>query len=326
MPFPYNEMIQVDIAGTGFMLIKREVFDKVKAPWFECYDKGMAGEDVYFCAKCKDAGVKVWVDTALHLGHIATPYTVTNETYEMSLYWRIIQKYKEEGRFDEFRALVNAFDGKTVEELTNQEPPFNVFTLVHAKLGYHPQEKIKMAYVDYIKNYGDPKWTMSWPLATYIDRIIHQTKPKRVLDLGSGFSSYLFRVNNLDTVSADKDPKWLRKTKKFLKSKHLNQEGLTSNPYPEGEFDIVLLDYAMEDRVKLFEYCREHGKVIFLDDMHYKDYREEAAKFFKEDLIFDLSEETTDAYGRYAWMVVPKRKQEDGVHIRDPNKDSVSAT
>lgn len=308
MPFQYDKLIQVDIAGTGFLMIKREVFEKVKYPWFECGEKGQSGEDIYFCVKCKEAGIPIFVDTGLHLGHVATPYVVTNETYEMSLYWKMIRGFKEEGRLDLFRELLFKFIKRTPEEIEVQTDPSNAFRLVRGSIGYKPSEGMRSAYLEYVKEVSKPEWAISWQLACFLDKTIHQLKPKRMLDLGSGFSSFVFRSNNAEVISADKDPKWLERTREFLSKHKLSADNVIEGfDKIEGEFDLILLDYAIEDRVALFKFAREHGKVIVLDDMHFKLYREAAAEFFKDDLVFDLKEETMDTFGRYSWMIIPMR-------------------
>lgn len=69
--------IPVDATGTGFTLIKVDVFRKLKelepdTPIFATVNKGKAfmSEDVYFCQRAKEAGFQVWVDTAVKIGHI----------------------------------------------------------------------------------------------------------------------------------------------------------------------------------------------------------------------------------------------------------------
>ncbi len=64
--------IKVDMVGAGCLLIEREVFEKVKAPWFvsEWKKEGHLSEDFYFCQKARDAGFEILVDpkvTPLHL-------------------------------------------------------------------------------------------------------------------------------------------------------------------------------------------------------------------------------------------------------------------
>lgn len=58
----------VDWAGLGFALIAREVFESVPGPWF-----ASVNEDVAFFTKLQTAGVPVWCDYRITLGH---PYTV----------------------------------------------------------------------------------------------------------------------------------------------------------------------------------------------------------------------------------------------------------
>lgn len=59
---------KVAAAGTGFMLIKTDVFRKLDQPWFAF--EGNMGEDVYFCRKATAAGYEIWCDPAVTVGHI----------------------------------------------------------------------------------------------------------------------------------------------------------------------------------------------------------------------------------------------------------------
>lgn len=68
-----TEAMQV---GTGMLMIKVSVFDKLERPWFYQEWNPVAqapmGEDVYFCLKARRAGYKVWIDqdVSKHVGHI----------------------------------------------------------------------------------------------------------------------------------------------------------------------------------------------------------------------------------------------------------------
>lgn len=69
---PENQLVKVDAAGTGVMLIKMSVFDKIPKPYFAAPDYGteVLGEDIYFCAKAKESGFDVYMDTTVQCGHI----------------------------------------------------------------------------------------------------------------------------------------------------------------------------------------------------------------------------------------------------------------
>ena len=66
---------EVSHLGTGIMLIDMRVFDLIDLPFFELRADGdhvrPKGEDVYFCHKCADAGLKLYIDHDLskEVGH-----------------------------------------------------------------------------------------------------------------------------------------------------------------------------------------------------------------------------------------------------------------
>lgn len=72
-----DSLIEVDAVGGGCMLIKREVFDKLKKPYFQYTPAGektlKKGEDYFFCDKVREAGMKIYCDTSvigLHIGEM----------------------------------------------------------------------------------------------------------------------------------------------------------------------------------------------------------------------------------------------------------------
>ncbi|GAI70672.1 unnamed protein product, partial [marine sediment metagenome] len=60
-------LIKIGGAGAGFLLIKREVFEKIPYPWFS-FEKG--GEDLYFSDKARGNGFETWCDMSVLLGHL----------------------------------------------------------------------------------------------------------------------------------------------------------------------------------------------------------------------------------------------------------------
>ncbi len=70
--YPSGKLVEVDATGCGFMLIAREVFEKINETepnnWF---DRGMGlPEDFSFCCRALQAGFKIFVDTGLNIGHV----------------------------------------------------------------------------------------------------------------------------------------------------------------------------------------------------------------------------------------------------------------
>ena len=60
-------LIKIGGSGAGFLLVKREVFEKMPFPWFS-FEAG--GEDLYFCDKAREHGFEIWADMSVLLGHL----------------------------------------------------------------------------------------------------------------------------------------------------------------------------------------------------------------------------------------------------------------
>jgi len=81
--WPMPRLEEVDAIGTGGILIKREVFEKLEPPWFyykptEHFNENkieQVSEDYVFCENAKDAGYKIHIDGSLIAGHVG-PYVV----------------------------------------------------------------------------------------------------------------------------------------------------------------------------------------------------------------------------------------------------------
>ena len=72
----------VDYTGFGWVLIKNGVWEheEMKYPWFapkmQVFESGdvqdMCGEDVSFCLDAKEAGMEIWIDPKIRVGHEKT--------------------------------------------------------------------------------------------------------------------------------------------------------------------------------------------------------------------------------------------------------------
>lgn len=70
-----GELLEVDATGAGCLMFNMEVFRKLPYPWFKFRKQpggGIVGEDIGFCQDLKAAGYKIFVDTSLECGHLAT--------------------------------------------------------------------------------------------------------------------------------------------------------------------------------------------------------------------------------------------------------------
>lgn len=88
-------LLRVERVGTGFMLIRRHVFERLEElhpEWkffvnventhhtaffdFKQTPDGYIGEDYLFCDRAREAGFSVWIDPEINLGHFgSTEYT-----------------------------------------------------------------------------------------------------------------------------------------------------------------------------------------------------------------------------------------------------------
>lgn len=68
-------LTEVDAIGTGSLLIAREAFEAMDPPWFfndysRAWEDKWPGEDLGFCTKCRDLGIKMYVDTTTSSPHM----------------------------------------------------------------------------------------------------------------------------------------------------------------------------------------------------------------------------------------------------------------
>jgi len=183
---------------------------------------------------------------------------------------------------------------------------------------------IKKQYREYINETSNAVMTISYELSNYIWKYITKKQPRTILDLGSGFSSFIFRFYQKEysteetiVVTVDTQKKWLNKTEKFLKDKDLSIENLyTYREFKElsfEPFDYVLFDLGPTDKRHnyldmVFKYKKENCPLI-IDDVHNKAYKdivlEKCHKLnMKTNFLID---DTFDTYGRFAVEINNKR-------------------
>ena len=78
LPIQRGEILEVPSFGTGCFAVKREVFEKIGAPYFRFeYDdlgKMVVGEDLNFCYKVREHGYKTYMDGNFYCPHLKEIY------------------------------------------------------------------------------------------------------------------------------------------------------------------------------------------------------------------------------------------------------------
>jgi hypothetical protein len=69
-----KELFKCRAMGTGFLLIKLSVFDKIEKPWFQFgrdeHAELVYGEDTWLCHQAIQAGFEVWCDPTVSVKHV----------------------------------------------------------------------------------------------------------------------------------------------------------------------------------------------------------------------------------------------------------------
>jgi len=174
-------------------------------------------------------------------------------------------------------------------------------------------------YQIYTTSISPDDMAISLQLASFIFAFCDTIKPKRILDLGSGFSSFVFRLYakkqpaKVDIWSVDDDLKWLIKTRGFLARYRLKPYHLVSwqafKRQPLTQFDLILNDLdIIQTRIKtlvwVLKLLSPNGWLI-LDDMQIPMYESFVKPLAKEKNIefFSLRRLTVDRYRRYSSLL-----------------------
>jgi predicted O-methyltransferase YrrM len=175
------------------------------------------------------------------------------------------------------------------------------------------------SYIDYIFTVSSGEHAISLPLAAFLLTACEALHPHAVLDLGSGFSSYVLRryaadsTPNVRAVSVDDDRAWLEKTAAFLETAELPRDELvhwSDFGGAEGLFDLVFYDLGTWSlRLEALSVALQAGApgaLVVLDDLHVRAYRDAVEHELEGAGLaaYDLSRFTGDEFGRYSWAVL----------------------
>ena len=174
----------------------------------------------------------------------------------------------------------------------------------------------------YVREISTADMAISLESAAFLLAFAHCVSPKRIVDLGSGFSSYVLRLyasqasSDTRTYSVDDDSAWLKRTEEFLISEKVSTDDLCDwsdfADQKEPKFDLILHDMgSMETRANTLDIViglLAPGGAIILDDMHKIDYNAHARRRVREAglELFSLRKLTADGFQRFAELAIRK--------------------
>ncbi|MCE7863101.1 MAG: hypothetical protein DYG99_06115 [Bacteroidetes bacterium CHB5] len=180
--------------------------------------------------------------------------------------------------------------------------------------------KILKPYYDYyIAHVSKADMAMSLELAALVYALCVKKELKNLLDLGSGFSSFVYRLyasthSGVRVVSVDDDAQWLEKTRMYLHEQNLSDTRLITLEQfleePISGFDCVLHDLNfVEVRINYLPQvlaATAHAGVLILDDVHKPDYLHQVLKKLKHEsvTVYNLKPATLDSFNRFALAVL----------------------
>ena len=172
----------------------------------------------------------------------------------------------------------------------------------------------------YCREVGHPVHAASLELVGLLIGLVRGTAPAAVIDLGSGFTSYVLRAVAAQQAapprvhSVDDSREWLEKTRGYLRAQGVTEDGLFAWPdfAPErraGQYDLVVHDMGfMDTRFETLDQVvdlAKPGGLVVLDDMHKADYRAKAlARLVDRGLVpWSLRRITHDGLTRFAYLL-----------------------
>lgn len=199
---------------------------------------------------------------------------------------------------------------------------------------FHPlvDQEIEETYADYVSSCSTAAMAISIETARMMSIFCIHTRPKSILDFGSGFSTVCFALLKkkglMDSVvtSVDASPVWLAKTLQYLEGRGLGTDALV--PLEDfsytHSYDFILHDIGnMGRRARLLPTMWNMlnvGGWIVIDDVHMPGYRKSVDDFLKtvpHTLYEHSRSQTLDRFRRFSLFVrkhdgsTPSKTQEE---------------
>jgi predicted O-methyltransferase YrrM len=160
---------------------------------------------------------------------------------------------------------------------------------------------------------------MSLELAAFLLELCRRVDAGSVVDLGSGFSSYVLRLYaserpSTEVKSVDSSADWLEKSRRFVSDQGLDAGNFVvwSDFDPQAEtdsYDVVLHDLGdMTLRTATLPQAlvlARRGAYVVLDDVHKPGYRAYVRRLVSASSAWsiDIRAVTRDPIGRYSMLI-----------------------
>ncbi|MBA3970761.1 MAG: response regulator [Bacteroidetes bacterium] len=181
-------------------------------------------------------------------------------------------------------------------------------------------EEIRVTHKEYITTISSPEMAMSLELANFLFAYCLKNKPAVLLDLGSGFSSYIFRLYKkysktpVIVSSVDDHDEWLKKTMDYLSEQNVSTDLLFNlDTFKENaqanSYDLILLDLNfVEKRKDFIEFSINLLKptgMLIVDDVHKVEFLREVKEKAKKNncKLFNIKNQTKDSFGRFSILL-----------------------
>jgi predicted O-methyltransferase YrrM len=184
--------------------------------------------------------------------------------------------------------------------------------------------QLETAWRTYVTTVSTPVMAASLELSALVLAIARICQPQRILDLGSGFTSYVLRTHAVEggsaaVVTVDDDPTWLERSRAFLESHRLPTDEMSSwdefSASAPPPFQLVVHDLGnMSVRAatlrRVLELTAPDGLLV-LDDIHDPkggSYHATAAATCRraDRRLLPVRPLTLDEYGRFAGIAVSR--------------------
>ena len=302
---PNGEIIDIDGTGMGCFLVKMDIFDKIPYPWFEFkyFNKNgkwaQTSEDLVFCQKLQDIGIKIYCDPFVKCPHIGAIIDQNiSQLYKQFRLNRIKELEKTTNELSEFT-------GMSVEEIYEK---WRTATELVAKeyIEYKESSNSNFDPREFYKSNKNYIFDLTnWHIAErrgfdfQLIKNIKRDHPsaKKILDFGSGCGQNAIELAEAgyDVVMADYDGYTSQFAKFRVKKRGLNIKFYDIEKSIDDKFDIILAfdviehipDTEFKDTIDLLRNLKINGGKILttvsfgtqggLHPMHYEETSEKIA-------------------------------------------------